>query len=460
MARKIFRALAYQNPDEFIYANAKWPVRLKNGMVIGGGTLYPEINFTLPAMRIEAGTMPEVIKNYREIMDGICSRSRDLQVPGFVAEIETLPDMTFEPKWGIEVCKTVIGVIREYADKYGITGAVRITPNDIREGRDLTHMWHGRHWDNMMETFQGCADAGADLMAIESVGGKEVHDEAVMYCDIGKSIFALSVLGCRDMEKLWPRIIGIADGAGAVASGDTACGFANTAMVLADKNYIPKVFAATVRVMSAVRSLVAVECGARGPHKDCGYEGVYVKAISGTPISMEGRTSACAHLSPVGNVAGCLADLWSNESIQNIKLLGGMAPTVSFEQLAYDCRLMNAATKRGTKAALLMRDLLADSDSSLDPQAYVLRPDVVLEISKEIIGENGDYARTKKAAEITLKKLAEAHRDGGLHLSEKELGWLDRLAGEVDELPADAQKLTEMMLPQCEKLDPAKYDMA
>ena len=45
-------------------------------------------------------------------------------------------------------------------------------------------------------------------------------------------------------------------------------------------------------------------------------------------------------------MAACLADLWSNESVQNIKLLGGMAPTVSFELLAYDCRLMNEATAK------------------------------------------------------------------------------------------------------------------
>jgi methanol--5-hydroxybenzimidazolylcobamide Co-methyltransferase len=230
-------------------------------------------------------------------------------------------------------------------------------------------------------------------------------------------------------------------------------------MVLADKNYVPKVFAAAVRVMTAVRSLVAIECGAKGPHKDCGYEGVYVKAITGTPIAMEGRTSACAHLSPVGNVAICLADIWSNESVQNIKLLGGMAPTVSFEQLVYDCRLMNTATERGKETALILRDLHADSDSMIDPQAYVLRPDVVLEISKEIVKEEGYYARTKKAASLALSKIKAAHSNGELALEDKELMWLDRLSDDVDALPADVQVLTEQMLPQCEKLDPAKYDM-
>jgi methanol--5-hydroxybenzimidazolylcobamide Co-methyltransferase len=454
-----FNSTAYKDLNDFIYAKATNPVYLKNGMTIGGGTLYPEINFTLPTMTIDENTMGEVIRNYKEMLTGICERARDLKVPGFVAEVETLPPMTFNPQWGVDVCRTVIETIKEYADKYGIKAAVRITPNDIREGSGLKHMWRGSHWDNMMKTFEGCAKAGADFLAIESVGGKEVHDEAIMYCDIAKSVFALSVLGCADMAKLWTSITAIAEKTGTVSAGDTACGFANTAMVLADRNYIPKVFAAVVRVMTAVRSLVAVEYGAKGPHKDCGYEGVYVKAITGIPIAMEGRTSACAHLSPVGNVAACLADLWSNESIQNIKLLGGMAPVVSFEQLVYDCRLMNTATDRGNTTALLMRDILADSDSSLDPQAYVLRPDVVLELSKEIVKETGYYNRTRKAAELTLTKIKQAHEAVELKLDEKEVMWLDKLTDDVATLPDDAEALTEDMIPQCEKLDPAKYDM-
>jgi methanol--5-hydroxybenzimidazolylcobamide Co-methyltransferase len=459
MNKKEFNTTVYKDLDDFVYANAKFPLTLKNGMSIGGGTLYPEINFTLPTMTIEEATMPEVMQNYKEIALGICERARALQVPGFVAEIETLPPMTFHPEWGIEVCKAVVDIIAEHSAKHGIKGAVRITPNDIREGSDLEHMWHGMHWDNMLRTFEGCAKTGADFLAIESVGGKEAHDEAILYCDISKSIFALSVLGTRDMAKLWTVISAIAEQTGTIAAGDTACGFANTAMVLADRHYIPKVFAAAVRVMSAVRSLVAVEYGAKGPHKDCGYEGVYVKAITGIPISMEGRTSACAHLSPVGNVAGCLADLWSNESVQNIKLLGGMAPTVSFEQLAYDCRLMNTASANGKATALLMRDLLADSDSAIDPQAYVLRPDVVLEIAGEIVKENGYYERIRKAAALALGKIQKAYEDGRLALDEKELMWLDRMEEDVDALPADVGSLTELMIPQCEKLDPAKYDM-
>jgi methanol--5-hydroxybenzimidazolylcobamide Co-methyltransferase len=459
MSRNSFIKTAYDNCDDLIYSRAKCPVTLKNGISIGNGTLYPEINFTLPPMIIEATTMPDVLRNYREITEGICERARALEVPGFVAEIETLPPMTTNPAWGIDVCKTVVNIIKNYEVKYGIKGAVRITPNDIREGAELEHMWHGRHWENMLETFRGCAKAGADLLAIESIGGKEVHDDAILNCDIAKSIFGLSVLGCRDMNKLWSEIVSIAEETGSIASGDTACGFGNTAMVLADRNYIPKVFAATVRVMTAVRSLVAIECGARGPHKDCGYEGVYIKAITGTPIAMEGRIAACAHLSSVGNIAICLADLWSNESVQNIKLLGGMAPTVSFEQLVYDCRMMNEGTLRGREAALLLRDICADSDSRLDPQAYVLRPDIVLGISKELVKVEGYYERTKKAAALALEAMKNGVDTGRLNLSDREKNWLENLTEQVGELPDNESEFIDSMLPECEKLNPEKYDM-
>ena len=146
MAKKSFTSTAYKDTEEFIFGKSLYPVTLKNNMIIGGGTVYPEVNFTLPPMLVTRDSMPEVIRNYREIITGICERAKELYVPGFIAEIETLPPMTFNPEWGIEICKTVVDVIKEYEAKYGVKGAVRITPNDIREGGDLEHMWHGRHW--------------------------------------------------------------------------------------------------------------------------------------------------------------------------------------------------------------------------------------------------------------------------------------------------------------------------
>jgi methanol--5-hydroxybenzimidazolylcobamide Co-methyltransferase len=89
---------------------------------------------------------------------------------------------------------------------------------------------------------------------------------------------------------------------GVHCAGDTACGFGNTAMVLAEQKMIPRVFAAVVRAISAVRTLVCYQCGAVGPGKDCGYENPILKAITGFPMAMEGKTAACAHFSPLAGL--------------------------------------------------------------------------------------------------------------------------------------------------------------
>lgn len=461
MALKEFNKLAIDNIDDFIYGVAPNPVLTKSGLNIGGGTVYPELNFTLPTMSITAETMPEIVKQYREIIKDAFKRAVELNVPGVIAELELLPPTTYDPLWGIEITKAVVEEMAEFEAKDGLKSSLRITPVDIREDRHSPHMWKGEYWDKLLRTFEGCANVGAEMLSIESIGGKDVHDDAIMFCEADKSLFALTVLGVRDMHKLWSAITRIASYTGSISAGDTACGFANTAMVLAEKNYLPKAFAAVVRVISAVRSLAAFEAGAVGPHKDCGYEGVYIKAITGTPISLEGKSSACAHLSPIGNIASCLADMWSNESVQNIKLLGGMAPTISMEQLAYDCRLLNTAASHGRSSALQLRDWLAESDSRLDPQAYVLRPDVVLDISKVIVSEKQPHLRAKMAALRTIELLRNAIKNDEVIIVEREAIWLDSMESQLTAVEDDVDVFTARMLSGITggKLDPSKYDL-
>jgi len=204
--------------------------------------------------------------------------------------------------------------------------------------------------------------------------------------------------------------------------------------------------------MAVVRSLVAFERGAVGPHKDCGYEGVYIKAITGCPIALEGAEAACAHLSPIGNIAKALPDLWSNESVQNVKLLGGMAPTVSMEQLAYAVRLMNVASSRGPEAARSLRDWCVESDARYDPQALVLRPDVVLRISREIIAETTPYRRARRGVCAALEEIHQALDNGSLQpLSKPELRYLDRLSREADRLPESEEELVAQVVPTLDR---------
>jgi methanol--5-hydroxybenzimidazolylcobamide Co-methyltransferase len=154
-------------------------------------------------------------------------------------------------------------------------------------------------------------------------------------------------------------------------------------------------------------------------------------------MSGEGAEAACAHLSPIGNIAKTAADLWSNESVQNLRLLGGMAPTVSLEQLVYATRLMNVAVNKGPEAVLL-RDWFTESDARFDPQADVLRPDVVIELAKEIVAAPTPYLRTRQAA---LATLACPLPSGNLDMNERERSWLDRLSHQADTLPEDEDTL-------------------
>lgn len=427
--RKEFNEVAYKSAEEMIYGSALKPVTLKNGLVIGGGDVIPELNFTLPMMTISEETMPKVLAHYKEIATGAMQKAVDLHAPAMGLEIEILPPCTWNPQWGIDVNKTVVDVVKEFEAKYGIKTCVRLTPVDIREGRGLTHMYKGEHWDNVMKTFRGAGETGADILAIESIGGKHLHDDALMMCDTKKILFSLGTVACRDMGIMWDEIVKIADETGSIASGDTACGYANTSMVLAERGLIPRSFAAVDRVMCAVRTMVAVEAGAVGPDKDCGYEGPYVKCITGTPISMEGRTSACAHSTSVGNIVGAMADMWSNESVENIRLLGGMAPTCYTEQLIYDCRMMNTATKMGK--AQMLKDIFVESDVALDPHAYILDPKVVFEISKKIVAAKGHFERTRVAGLATIEALKKGFEAGKVAMAARDAAYLDIMEAEL-----------------------------
>ena len=135
---------------------------------------------------------------------------------------------------------------------------------------------------------------------------------------------------------------------------------------------------------------------------------------------MEGRSAACAHLSPIGNIAGAAADLWSNESVPDVRLLSGPAPIASLENLAYDCRLFNAALNRGT--ALELRDLHVAGDAPLSSQAALLTPEACIAQARTIVSESDPYRRTLAVGRTAIDWLARC-------IAEKQAG---RGSGEPD----------------------------
>lgn len=456
-----YNSLAIDNPEDLLFGAAPNPLTTQKGMVIGGGKVYPEINFTLPSLEVAEKTMPEVCRNYEEIITGVLKRARDLEVDGLIVEFETLPPMTEHPDWGMQIVEILLRGIDDAFEKDGLKSCLRVTPNDNREFIRPPLMRSGHHWERMLELFDRSASAGAELLSIESVGGKELHDDALVSGNLSTVIFSLCVLGVRDMEFLWSHLKTIADRHHVHCAGDTACGFGNTAMVLAEQRLIPRVFAAVVRAVTAVRSLVAYECGAVGPGKDCGYENPILKAITGFPMAMEGKTSACAHLSPMGNLAAATCDTWSNESVQNIKLLGGMAPTCYMEQLAYDCRLMNQARSEGTDATRTLQKWLVQSDAALDPQAFVISPESSIAIARSIVEQDTHYHAGKAAAATAIKLLKEAYENKQLKIADNETAWLDIMEETVEELPdsEEAFILEQMAMVDTDRFLPEEYGL-
>jgi methanol---5-hydroxybenzimidazolylcobamide Co-methyltransferase len=262
------------------------------------------------------------------------------------------------------------------------------------------------------------------------------------------------------MAWLWDKIVGICRARPwVIPGGDTACGFGNTAMQLAHQGMLPEVLAAVDRALTAPRSLVAFERGAVGPSKDCAYEGPILKAISGVPIAMEGKSATCAHFSPLGNIAAAMCDLWSNESVQNVRLLSGNAPEAYTELLAYDCRLMNQALERG--GALTLREWLTESDRWLSPQAVILSPEATWEIARAIAAEPNDYRRTVAAGRTAVRLLKDGVQSGQLAITDAERQWLDKTDAALTDLPTDEKTLlAEMADTYGHLFRPASYDLS
>jgi methanol--5-hydroxybenzimidazolylcobamide Co-methyltransferase len=443
-AGKPYSTLALRSPEELMFGRVPKPVSCGYGLQLGAGAVYPELNFTLPTMLIEEESWSSIVNQYDELGEMIRRTAKRLHLPGLMIEFELLPPMTERPEWGAEITRVLDSHLKKAHEVDGLPCALRVTPTDIRDAIRPPLLRTGTEWETLRASFEACAEAGAHVLSIESVGGKELNDEAMMYGDVEGVMFALGVLAPRDMQFLWKEIVSICTAHGVVPGGDSACGFANTAMQLSSQGMLPEVFAAMVRGASAVRSLVAYECGAFGPSKDCAYEGPILKAITGAPIAMEGKSASCAHFSPVGNVAAAMCDLWSNESVQNVRLLSGPAPEAFLELLTYDCRLFNAALSTGSER--IYQRMLVESDIHLSAQALVLSPESTIRIASAIVRERTHYRQTIAAASEALHVIRDAVRNKTLALAPKEHQWLDKIESALVALPAGEGGIMDSMI--------------
>jgi len=467
MAIKKFKKMEYSSADEMIFGEAKYPQKYGLGLKVGGGSVVPEINF---APRPGSEKTPETLtREYVEyITKDVMERAVNLGFPALQLETEHVFQMVNDPeKFEKPVVAGQKEMMQKYHDEYGIPCAIRHTIADARlheEGLRLgADKLHG-YPEKMIQAFEVAAANGADVLSIESVGGKEIADYAVVRQDIKGWLFGIGYLGSLDMEWLWPQIVDIAKKNNVVAGGDTNCAGANTAMFMAggymDKD-IPRTFSAVTRAIAAARTLVAYECGATGPDKDCGYEGPIVKAISGQPSAQEGKGAQCAHADMMGNLMAQVCDLWSNESVEYHPEFGGSSVQCWLGVIGYDAALMNASKQMKTEKAL--RDTLVASDRFRSPEAFILSYDNAYKIGQAIV-ENADsyYLRSKAAGLKAAELIKESNDQGKLKLSAQEKDTLDKILLDLRSLPSEESAFVDWALKQYADVpafDPKNYEL-
>jgi methanol--5-hydroxybenzimidazolylcobamide Co-methyltransferase len=57
-------------------------------------------------------------------------------------------------------------------EKHFLACALRVTPADIRDQQKPPMMRTGEPWERLKRSLELCAAAGADILSIESIGGK------------------------------------------------------------------------------------------------------------------------------------------------------------------------------------------------------------------------------------------------------------------------------------------------
>ena len=81
--------------DDLLFGNAPRPVSCGHGLRIGAGTVYPEINFTLPPMLVTSESWSDVHKIYDATTAGLLERARDLALEGLASHLV----MHGSPRW-------------------------------------------------------------------------------------------------------------------------------------------------------------------------------------------------------------------------------------------------------------------------------------------------------------------------------------------------------------------------
>ena len=128
-----FRTTAYSSATEMVFGRAKSPVTCGMDVVIGGGEVLPEVNFTLPSIPIDHDTIGRVLEEYRSMASTVLERSARIGMETLVLKFEHLFELTLNSKWGAEVSAVIKEQLVEAHQKHWLRSALRVTVAGIRD---------------------------------------------------------------------------------------------------------------------------------------------------------------------------------------------------------------------------------------------------------------------------------------------------------------------------------------
>jgi methanol--5-hydroxybenzimidazolylcobamide Co-methyltransferase len=90
---------------------------------------------------------------------------------------------------------------------------------------------------------------------------------------------------------------------------------------------------------------------------------------------------------------------------------------------------------------------MVQSDIFYDPQAFVLAPENVIKISREIVKGENYIDATKRGCLKALDLISESQKSGNLMDDPKELEWMKILEDDIASIPIIESDFVEMILP-------------
>jgi len=153
---------------------------MRPGLTIGAGQVFPEIKLHPPSHEYRAETWPDVVAHYDEMAAQILRRQSRSAVPVFCWS-SSYSAMTEFPR-GAQRITTVLKRHLIACTKSTTCLAPARNPHDIRDQQKPPLMRTGEPWQRLSGSLELCAAAGADILSIESIGGKELMT-ALMYGD-------------------------------------------------------------------------------------------------------------------------------------------------------------------------------------------------------------------------------------------------------------------------------------